>query len=211
MPLLARIQQGSATLGIWNVEETAQELRKLLSSPLSYDAELSRYKLPKRKIEYLAARVLLKSLLGEEIFVHYTATGKPYIQERGFLSISHSGAYVAVIIHPSAAVGIDIESYSDKVDTLFPKFMSTEECKPIADYPLIEKRWHYLLHWSSKETLYKLLSTQGIDFRKDFFIPPFERKESGSFSFVYTRTEEHYEVQYLCHKDFVCTWCIASL
>lgn len=66
MPLLKKWIENGALFAIWRVEETAEELRKMLVASLPYDEELSQLKSEARQLEYLAVRVLLRAVCGEE-------------------------------------------------------------------------------------------------------------------------------------------------
>lgn len=115
-------------LAIWKVEETGGELRAMLGDSLPYDAELSALRAESRRTEYLAVRVLLKALCGEEKQVGHFPSGKPFLTDQSYrLSISHTRGYVAVALHPSAEVGVDIEQVADRVLRIAGRFMCAEE------------------------------------------------------------------------------------
>ena len=66
MSLFKSWKSDGAVFAIWKVEETDGELRAMLGDSLPYDAELSALRAESRRTEYLAVRVLLKALCGEE-------------------------------------------------------------------------------------------------------------------------------------------------
>jgi len=87
--------------------------------------------------------------------------GRPYLTDRSFnVSISHTRNHAAILIHPSKNVGIDIEEISDRVYRVASKFVSQDEYID----PHHEKI-HLLLHWSAKETMFKLLEESEIRFQ----------------------------------------------
>mgnify|MGYP000016543064 CR=1 FL=1 len=67
------------------------------------------------RLEWLAVRVLLYTLSGEEKEIAYHPSGKPYLADASAsLSISHTKGYVAVVLGlPGREVGIDIEQYGE--------------------------------------------------------------------------------------------------
>lgn len=67
MPLYRHWKEGDAEWGIWKVCESAEELRAMLTGGLPYDVGLDSLKAQGRKMEYLAVRVLLKTLTGRNI------------------------------------------------------------------------------------------------------------------------------------------------
>ena len=68
--------------------------------------------------------------------------------------------------------------------------------------------WSLLLHWSAKETLFKCLDAEGVDFRRHLRIIPFRPARRGVFHAREYRTGERrrFFVRYLLHPGFVLTW-----
>ena len=116
MPLLKKWIENGALFAIWRVEETAEELRKMLVASLPYDEELSQLKSEARQLEYLAVRVLLRAVCGEEKHISHYSSGKPFLTDGSFhITISHTRGYVAVGLHATYEVGVDIEYISQLV------------------------------------------------------------------------------------------------
>ena len=111
MPLLKTWTEENGRWGIWQVTETLEELYACLSDDVVRQ-ELERLKAPSRKMEYLAVRVLLKTMLGKEVRIGHEPSGKPFLTGGEYhVSISHTKGYVAVGLHESAQPGIDLEAY----------------------------------------------------------------------------------------------------
>ena len=75
MPLFRKYSEESSTIAIWKVEESVDELRALLSNFSFYEEGYARISSDKRKLEWLAVRVLLKELCGEEKEIAYHPSG----------------------------------------------------------------------------------------------------------------------------------------
>lgn len=173
MPILRKWKYNGAVCGIWRVTETAEELRFLLTEK-SFTQEFVNYKSPSRQLEYLAVRVLIRELMGRECRVLHHECGKPYIDGLSCkISISHTKGFVAVIIHSDKEVGIDIEYNSDRVKKVVDRFVSSEEMSLIdrtvsvmTDSAIREKLRinMYLLFWSAKETIFKMINSSEVDF-----------------------------------------------
>lgn len=193
--------------GIWKVEETEEALLACFSDKANYLEQLSRFKAPHRRIEWLAVRVLLAYLMGGDAEVAYMPNGRPYLVGNQFsLSISHTKGYVAVLLSSSSSlVGIDIEQTGDRVRKVAHKFIGPNEVISSYDNSDI---WSLLLHWSAKESLFKCLDTPEVDFIQHLHIHPFQVQASGSFLAHETRTPSthEYTVYYLLHPDFVLTY-----
>ena len=161
--------------------------------------------------ERLAVRVLLKTLCGEEKKVVYLPSGKPYLADgSAHISISHTNGYVAVALHPTEEVGIDIERYGVRVRRVVSRFVRPDEEKTMNQG---DEVYVLLLHWSAKETLFKVMGVEGVDFIRHLHIFPFVMEEEGCLEAQEYRTEEqwHYRVRYLTHPDFVLTWTIKKM
>ena len=78
MPLLKTWTEENGRWGIWQVTETLEELYACLSDDVVRQ-ELERLKAPSRKMEYLAVRVLLKTMLGKEVRIGHETSGKPFL------------------------------------------------------------------------------------------------------------------------------------
>ena len=116
MPLYRIYRNRDLTVGIWKVDETVEQLRSMFHQFSVYEEGFARFSSEKRKQEWLAVRVLLKELCGEEKTIAYLPSGKPYLEDGSLhVSFSHTNGYVAVAIHPSVEVGIDIEQYGTRV------------------------------------------------------------------------------------------------
>ncbi len=211
MPLFSLIKEDLLSVGLWKTTESEEELRARLTAPLPYDTELRAYAHPKRRMEYLAIRVLLKEMLGQqEYHISYTPFGQPYFKDMDMhISISHSGEYAAVALHRKSPVGVDIEKPSEKIIRLSSRFVSQTEIPQRAAMTEDELRWQYLLHWSGKESVYKVLHREGVDFLAHLQIAPFRLQEE-SFSLRDGFQDKNYTVHFRLFADFVCTWCISE-
>ncbi|GHT55073.1 siderophore biosynthesis protein [Bacteroidia bacterium] len=171
----------------------------------------------KRKCEWLTVRNLLKKLSGEEKEIAYQPNGKPYLSDHSYqVSISHTNykgvshdkllGYVAMILNEEKEVAIDIEMISPRVLKIKDRFLTKEEAKAIStDNEII----HLLLHWSAKESVYKILDTENVDYQSQIHISPFEPVigEWSRFEVRETRTDKQqvFCVHYFVHEDYVLT------
>ena len=193
--------------GIWKVTETLNELLALLPDRgVVYLEELKAFKSDSRKIEWLAVRVLLYTLTGKIMPIHYQFSGKPYLlNNKGHLSISHTKGYVAVIISETNEVGIDIEKISDRVHKVAHKFVRDDEYLPEDSK---QKTKNLLLIWSAKEVMFKCMNEEAVDFREHLHVGL--TQISGTLSFLGKETRSKhgraYLINYIIDPDFVMTW-----
>ncbi|MCD8176076.1 MAG: 4'-phosphopantetheinyl transferase superfamily protein [Tannerellaceae bacterium] len=205
MPLLFK-QTDTTIRGVWKIEENVEELLACFADPVPYITSLKEKKSDSRQKEWLAVRVLLKELTGKELCIAYHTNGAPYLTDSPYyISISHTKEYVAIILHPEYPVGIDIEYISERVCKIRDRFMSPEEIRAVDP---ANEVCHLLLYWCAKETLFKVIGKEEVDFREMLHIEPFPYRTSGEFTGYETCTSLHkkYVIHYLVTDGFVLTY-----
>ena len=203
MPLL--MKHTGPLWGIWKIEEPSEVLLALLQNRKEYLPQLELIRTEQRRREWLASRVLLQELTGGSALIAYHPNGAPYLSGSSLhISISHTKGYAAVLLQDHPAAGIDIEYRSERVSRIRSRFMNTEEEAGIDKEYETE---HLLLHWCAKETLFKMVGYEEVDFLRHLHVCPFPYAEKGSFTVYETRTGERtvYRLNYLVTPDFVLT------
>ena len=145
-------------------------LEYAIFDPLEYMDQLTvlekeqffKYKHPKRQREYVATRILRHAIFGFK-HIHYNSVGAPYIEDEGFISVSHSNNLIGIAVNKHFQVGFDLENLSDKAKRLHAKFLNQQE-RIIFD---TEDELEMTKCWSAKETLYKLAGRNFIDFKSN--------------------------------------------
>lgn len=204
MPLIRK--NTTPLWGIWKIDESEEELLSLLDEKEWYLPFLREVAVDRRRKEWLATRVLLKTLLGRETRIAYKATGMPYLPDESYyLSISHTKGYAALLLTQHVFPGIDIEYISERVKKVAFRFMSKDELQQIkadSEIPSL------LLYWSGKETIFKALCRENVDFREHLRIFPFKPEGTGSFRATesITSTQAFYTVYYELTPEYVVTY-----
>lgn len=190
MPLYSKHKEGEMLWGIWKMDENPEA--------------------DKRTREGEAVKVLLAELCGEEKIILHREGGKPYLEDSSFhISISHTKGYVAVVLHPTCEVGIDIEQYGVTVYKVREKFLQSDELAE-ADTDSI---YQLLLYWSAKETVYKALGMEEVELKRHIRIFPFALEESGGeFNAIELKsgTRKEFPIKYILHKEFVLTYTVSN-
>ena len=199
-----------ALIGVWKMEESRDELLQLL--PSIFRAEATEYiatiRAEQRVLEWLATRITLYYLLGEEKKILKKANGQPYLSDNSYhISISHTKKYVAVILHPTLSAGIDIETISERIKRIAHRFISDEEYIDASQEVV-----HQLLHWSAKESLFKVMNEAEVDFKQHLYIEPFTPLSEGIMKARETRSsdEKSFEIWYEVWEEYVMTWVLDS-
>jgi len=189
------------------LEEDSETLLSRLSFKDKYLPVIEKM-IENRKREWLSIRVLIKELLGEEKEILYNSLGKPYLSDNSYyISISHTKGYAALILNKENEVAIDIERITPRIENIRERFVNEEEEKALSQ---TNELIHLLLYWSAKESLFKRLGVENVDFKTQLHISPFEPviEEWSSFDACETRTEnqERFKIHYFVHEDYVLTY-----
>ncbi|MDR2534201.1 MAG: 4'-phosphopantetheinyl transferase superfamily protein [Tannerellaceae bacterium] len=184
MPLYAPSLPPSA--GIWIIEESEDALLSFLSRRNEYATFLAGIKNEGRRREWLAVRVLLKTMLGREVVVEYEPGGAPRIAGRNdiSISISHTRGYAAVSVGKNGPAGIDIEYRSDRALKVSARFLHPVENEFINP---LRPDDHVTACWCVKEAMYKIIGKGDTDFGRRFRISPFPLEDAGVVCAVDTR------------------------
>jgi phosphopantetheinyl transferase len=210
MALYRELNTADYLLAVWRMDETVETLCEDISFPAGMIDEVSRFKSPHRMLEWLSARALLYTMTGRHIPIHYHPSGKPFI-DNGYVSISHTKGYVAVAYSATVAVAVDIERFSERVRKVASRFMHPME---VASPYNGSDIGGLLLHWSGKETVYKMVGHSAVDFRENIHIRPFMTRRRGDFIAdvtVETGEWKPLPVSYQIEPDYVLTWCVGQL
>ena len=197
MPVIEDIQLSSTTrILIWEIKETIDFLKSKLDL-----TDFSKKTLHKKKSEihqkqFLAVRNILKLLSIRDSDLHYNEDGKPLVKS-GYLSISHSKEFVAVIVSDQK-VGVDIESNSEKCFRIMQKFVGTEN-----EFIIKMDRKIAQIIWNMKESLYKIIDFKHIDFKENLIVIPFSLNENQTkIWFVKNELSRVYNANYFINKNY---------
>lgn len=212
MPFFQKIECGKAWGGIWKITESFDELCSRLPNGANHKAYAERRFAAKcRRLEYAAVRLLIYTLTGEDKAVGYLQSGHPFFTDGSMrVSISHTTGYAAVLLSPVDEVGVDIETYSERILRLKDRLMGNSE-KGDSVYEI-------LLHWSAKETAFKILDEEGIDFRSHMMVTGMDcpadvvhPDSGGDFSLFYHLADGKtgcLHIHYRTTADFVLTYAL---
>ena len=208
MPKFAHHTFEGGGMAIWHITETADELYALLDTS-RYDSALGTIHHEARRAEWLAVRVLVSEVLGDDKEIAYHVSGKPYLIDGTWqLSISHTKDYAAIAYHRAHGVGIDVERISPRVQRIADRFTHPDEALYVDACGEQERMMLLLINWSAKETLYKCVEHPlAADFRNTFCINPYRMAQEGELVAVLSGPERRVvRVCYRLFPDFVCTW-----
>ena len=119
----------------------------------------------KRKKEFVATRILRHRVFGFK-HIHYDSVGAPFIDDFGYISISHSKNMIGLAVNEHFKIGLDLEDHRASVLAVMHKFLSEEE-KKIFD---VNDPKEIIRVWSAKEALYKLAGRKAIHFKSELLL-----------------------------------------
>ena len=208
MGFFRKIENENGLIGIWKLTETPAEL--LGEVRLSAE-ELRRYenmKVERRQTEYLATRLLLTKILGNDATIVYNGIGKPFLKNQfKNISISHSINFVTVFISDQK-IGIDVELATRSTDRVTSRFLHPDEEKYISG--LQNQQLAKIVYWSAKEAIFKSTEEQGIQFNKQIIINNFNPDFGSHFSAQLLFSEKilKYQLTYVPVENNVMVYCV---
>ena len=168
MPFINSVNTNHINLHIWDIaEDEAFFVKETAAVDLS---QLSNYRHPQARLQWLASRMLLLKILGIEQYkrLNKNEKGKILLDDSNLnISISHSENLVAVAISEKQ-FGIDIQKYTDKITLVSSKFITEEILLSINELSDFGKICH--VHWGVKEALFKADEKGGLDYRKNLIL-----------------------------------------
>ncbi|MBR5609966.1 MAG: 4'-phosphopantetheinyl transferase superfamily protein [Bacteroidales bacterium] len=207
-----RTLDNGATIAIWEITESEDDLRTLCS-PIPNDEleELEILRSEARRKEKLAVRALLNELYPEKVYLGHHDNGKPYIQNcADEISISHTNRFVAIITHDEEDVGIDIECVNRDFSAVEKKALSEEEIDDLSDK---NHNLQLAIYWCAKEAIYKRMSQRRVDFAEQIELEKFTPRRDGELEAVFIHKdgeEEEFELEYEMVEDHVMVWLVGE-
>ena len=203
--------ENEATIGVWQITETEEELRALSATPTDEMEEISFIKSESLRKQRLAVRALLNTLFEEKIYLSHHDNGKPYLENNPTnISITHTEKYVAVILHEEEDCGIDIESLDRDFSAVEKKALSEDEIEDLED----EKRNEQLaIYWCAKEAIFKLLSVYNLDFAEQIEVERFRPRGEGELEATFidkNEDEQEFDLKYMTFDHHVLVWVVGD-
>lgn len=201
MPELETYITETRAWGLWKIEEPEAELDRLTRGKEKIPTEITH---PEKRAEFLAARMLVRSLVEHLGFTYQglskDAYGKPLLHGyHHHLSLSHSFPYVTAIIDTETSVGIDLEHFKSKLLRIAPRIFSPNELRDAGDN--VKK---CCVYWSAKETMMKVYGKKDLVFSENLLVEPFILEPTGILTgHIITTEKETLSLYYKQYHDFV--------
>jgi phosphopantetheinyl transferase len=171
-----KIKLWKVIIGELNTEELNSDEKNLL-------------KLKKNNIlreQFLATRKVL-ALENSDYKITYNNNGKPSLNSKYNISISHSHEIAAVAISDNSKIGLDVQLKESKIFNIQNKFLNKYEKSNIGDDPTVDI---LTMVWTSKESIYKAVGLKGISFSKNIKIDKVIEKDKIGIGYYINGTEK---------------------
>lgn len=198
-----------ATIAVWKITETEQELIDFSSTPSDEMEEISYITNESLRKQRLAVRALLNELFEEKVYLSHHENGKPYLENMATnISITHTCDYVAIILHEEEEVGIDIEPQDRDFSVVEKKALSEDEIDDLDDD---RKNEQLAIYWCAKEAIFKRVSAYRIDFAEQIEVERFRPKGEGELDATFIHKdgyEEEFELEYMTFDRHILVWVV---
>lgn len=192
---------------IWRVEESENELSEGVELIHECRERMTNMKSELHRRAFLSIRHLLSEAGYEDKDLHYNDTGKPHLVDGKHISITHSHNFTGIIIGEEAEVGIDIEKQRDKIVRIAHKYTPIEEYRTIANNEALVRKLTVV--WGAKESLYKIVSIQGLSFLHHIDIMDFNLEDTAlKGEITYQGNVSDYDISFLEFEGFTCVYAL---
>jgi phosphopantetheinyl transferase len=153
----------STAIYVWKITETVLDLQNNLDLSKTSNIRLLNFKSENHKKGFLSVRQLLQIANYTDSDLIYDLSGKPYLKDGKFISITHTVGFSAIVI-ALQPIGIDVELNRDKILTIAPRFLNTNHLFNMSSIDAIKKA---TVIWAIKECVFKIENKKGISFLQD--------------------------------------------
>ena len=185
----SKIKLWKLMIGELNPKELNNDEKKLL-------------KLKKSNIlreQFLATRKVL-ALENSDYEITYDINGKPLLNSKYNISISHSHEIAAIAISDNSKIGLDVQLNENKIFDIQQKFLNSSEKLNIGKNPTLNI---LTMIWTSKESIYKAIGQKGTSFSDNIIIDKVVEKDKSGIGFYINGTEKvKFDLEYFYIDDY---------
>ncbi|MGB5555032.1 MAG: 4'-phosphopantetheinyl transferase superfamily protein [Flavobacteriaceae bacterium] len=208
MPLYKTITTNTSILVyVWKIEESEDQLLTGIELTQNSQMRLQRMNSELHRKGYLSIRHLMAIAGYQDNDLYYDAAGKPHLNNKKHISITHSNHFTAIILSDDIEVGIDIEKQRDKILRIAHKFTPIEEYNTIANSEALIRKLTVV--WGCKESLYKIYAHEGLSFLHHIDIADFSLDDGNTTGEIsYKGNASNYEITFLEFEGFTCVYAL---
>ena len=191
-----KIKLWKVMIGELNTKELNSDEKKLL-------------KLKKSNIlreQFLATRKVL-ALENSDFEITYNNDGKPLLNSKCNISISHSHEIAAIALSDNSKIGLDVQLNENKIFNIQDKFLNPSEKLNIGKNPSLKI---LTMIWTSKESIYKAVGLKGISFSDNIKIEKVVEEDKTGIGYYTNGSEKvKFDLKFFYIDEY--TICYASM
>ena len=158
------------------------------------------------KEQFLATRKLL-ALENTDYKITYDNNGKPLLNSKYNISISHSHEIAAIAISDNSKIGLDAQLNENKIINIQDKFLNPSEKLNIGEIPSLKI---LTMIWTSKESIYKAVGLKGISFSDNIMIEKVVEEDKTGIGYYTNGSEKvKFDLKFFYIDEY--TICYASM
>ena len=186
-------------MGIWKIDESLDDFFSLYPFLRGFQSEVvGLYKSDQRCREILAVRLLIREIIDDNVLLFHKENGCPFLSNGMNIGISHTRGYAVVIVSSIKKVAVDIEYINKRVLRIKDKFMRDDEHA--------DSLFEYMIHWCTKETIYKLFSEDKLSYNEMQLLSISHNGNDGIIAAKNIVRNKDVEVYYHTFDDIVFTF-----
>jgi phosphopantetheinyl transferase len=136
--------------------------------------------------QFLATRKVL-ALENSDYKITYDNNGKPSLNSKYNISISHSHEIAAIAISDNSKIGLDVQLNENKIFNIQDKFLNPSEKLNIGENPSLKI---LTMIWTSKESIYKAVGLKGISFSDNIKIEKVVEEDKTGIGYYINGSEK---------------------
>ena len=158
--------------------------------------------------QFLATRKVL-SLENPDHEITYDINGKPLLNSKYNISISHSHEIAAIAISDNSIFGLDVQLNVNKIFNIQHKFLNPQEKLNIGENPSLKI---LTMIWTSKESIYKAIGIKGISFSKNIKIDGVVEKDKTAQGYYINGAEKvKFDLKFFYIDEYIICYAHQSL
>jgi phosphopantetheinyl transferase len=156
--------------------------------------------------QFLATRKVL-ALENSDYKITYNNNGKPSLNSKYNISISHSHEIAALVISDNFKIGLDVQLNENKIFNIQDKFLNPSEKLNIGENPSLKI---LTMIWTSKESIYKAVGIKGISFSDNIKIEKVVEEDKTGIGYYTNGSEKvKFDLKFFYIDEY--TICYASM
>lgn len=209
MPVSFISRNGNLAVYVWELTEDREALYLQAELTLDEQQRYLSFRSESRQQQWLAVRALVNKILGKKVPIEYDEEGRPSINHNSqYISISHTGRYVAVLLGTEPHIGLDIEGVERSYQKIAHKFVDTPEASLFLGKGFSEKEYLPLI-WSAKEAAFKAALQSELDFIRDITVTNVTTNDKHTMGEIFirlNRSNMEGSFRYYTLEDHVIVW-----